>query len=430
MRQLMWLLSSLAVNAQEPPTYPSHPTVQACQNYKQDYMRFLNELRAQAERCARRSQNDPEYYKPENQTRILCSPVSWPSACAAEIQKRECAHSENFGALFGKCSLEAGEDTKDLSRQALVDSVVDWPRSGLRSALRLARTAADLKNDENLKSKVGSLEKLRDFYESWKRTKDIYDPKQAPEVRVKALGLQASKIVGRDPISKELTDTAIRAAVSSQKAAMDALVRETGRFSTQIAQSEERAIEQRKANEAAATQRNINAAQVKEKDLADLERNRAQANDADNETPTSFSHLDKLQYDACAPFSRTSLDQYWAMVAGSNGTKSNCFWWSGSKDVGYAIEQAYRDCANAGMSCHLVATSFGPSQWSGMINNNGGVPPGVSPAQNAPDFDPEFFNLTPPVPPTQQRPPTGTAGPTPVLPPVRAINPPAPWKRP
>jgi hypothetical protein len=101
----MW--GMYGVQAQDEPSYPDHPTEEACQEYKSRYADYLSQLRNKARDCQIKHEHDPGYYDPRNDIRIRCSPVAWPKVCATEIEQSACAHSVNFGLKEETCFTEA-----------------------------------------------------------------------------------------------------------------------------------------------------------------------------------------------------------------------------------------------------------------------------------------------------------------------------------
>jgi hypothetical protein len=140
---LVCMVTDLA--AQEAPAYPSPPTRQSCEEFKVRHIQYLEALRDKQHQCYLQHQNDPGFYRSENQTSIQCHPVRVPRACAGDIEKSACAHSYSGNEQISRCFQEARDEFSDPVRKAMLDSVSDQPSSNIKGALRLARTYADLK---------------------------------------------------------------------------------------------------------------------------------------------------------------------------------------------------------------------------------------------------------------------------------------------
>ena len=111
-----------------------------------------------------------------------------------------------------------------------------------KGALRLARQYADAKDKPGLQAALKSAGTVAKYAGAASQVRTIYDPKQPPEARVRALGLNASEVVNQNRISDALRKTAVKAAVDTHRAAMNSLVQEVDRFSGRVAQQERTAI--------------------------------------------------------------------------------------------------------------------------------------------------------------------------------------------
>jgi hypothetical protein len=222
-------------SAQDAPSFPRPPTKQGCEQFRSSYGRYLAVLRDQASGCHRR--HWPEIAS-DQRVRIACSPIGWPRTCAAEIEKSSCAHDQ-FGKLLNQCFREAREVTNDPSRQVLLGTTAGVPSSATRNAIRLAGLLIKTgKSDEaKMLLEIGQLAK---YQKEFKRIKELHDPAATPMKKIEALvSLGGSSI--RNPLAKEMLETAIRGLTKAHQVALDDLTTELAKISANIRRIEDEA---------------------------------------------------------------------------------------------------------------------------------------------------------------------------------------------
>jgi len=239
----------------EPPISPK--SEQDCENWRDEYNRYLDQQRDELNQCDRANDNVPV----QKWVRMnLCSrppiEISERTACVPIYMRRDC-DIENFAPKIHACfaavpRTKDASKSEDLSRDLLKKTATGVPDVAASYAMRMAgylggpavKLAVKGYNATALLNQISK----------------AYDPKQPVLQRLQAISnLASTASPASNPFSQDLLSTAIAGLVATNEAALSTLLQDLDALSAEVGSDNEaaarRAIEQAQAEAARAVAR-------------------------------------------------------------------------------------------------------------------------------------------------------------------------------
>lgn len=214
--QVILALSATNSLGQNAPTYPHPPSKQACSDFRKATINYWRDLQVVERDCQERlfrSRHDPN-----DNVRIRCSPVGWPRACAAEIERSLCAQEEG-AKLINQCDSEA---TKEALKAKAIDAAVDTA----------AKTVGG-EGEKKIKELKTAYDEARELHGLIGRATDYSKLSYQEKLNLnRDIALKLNLYRNDSDLSKNLTEYALKHVTEIDKDALAELDRQMRRVST------------------------------------------------------------------------------------------------------------------------------------------------------------------------------------------------------